>query len=225
MQSKLGLDSQKISHAKQIAKNIAGDVQNFVDGYTTVTVERTVCRLLGIDGVDANGVPLPNVVVDHLKNNGILGEGIMFWLGNTMINTGLTTQEIAESVAQDKLDISRQKINSRSEIEAVLQPIIKKTIERITERRHKREHFIETVGEGTKPYLYVIVATGNIYEDVVQAQAAARQGADIIAVIRTTGQSLLDYVPYGATTEGFGGTFATQENFRIMRKALDEVGE
>ena len=32
-------------------------------------------------------------------------------------------------------------------------------------------------------------------------------------------------MPYGATTEGFGGTFATQENFRIMRKALDEVGE
>ncbi|MDF2531981.1 MAG: D-lysine 5,6-aminomutase subunit alpha, partial [Clostridia bacterium] len=29
----------------------------------------------------------------------------------------------------------------------------------------------------------------------------------------------------GATTEGFGGTYATQENFRIMRKALDEVGE
>ena len=84
---------------------------------------------------------------------------------------------------------------------------------------------MNTIGEGPKPYLYVIVATGNIYEDVVQAQAAARQGADIIAVIRTTGQSLLDYVPYGATTEGFGGTFATQENFRIMRKALDEVSE
>jgi beta-lysine 5,6-aminomutase alpha subunit len=71
----------------------------------------------------------------------------------------------------------------------------------------------------------VIVATGNIYEDVIQAEAAARQGADVIAVIRTTGQSLLDYVPYGATTEGFGGTFATQENFRIMRSALDKVGE
>ena len=46
----------------------------------------------------------------------------------------------------------------------------------------------------------------------------------MIAVIRTTGQSLLDYVPYGATTEGFGGTYATQENFRLMRAALDEVG-
>jgi beta-lysine 5,6-aminomutase alpha subunit len=32
-------------------------------------------------------------------------------------------------------------------------------------------------------------------------------------------------VPYGATTEGFGGTYATQENFKLMREALDEVGE
>ena len=59
----------------------------------------------------------------------------------------------------------------------------------------------------------------------MQATAAARQGADVIAVIRTTGQSLLDYVPYGATTEGFGGTYATQENFRLMREAMDKVGE
>ena len=57
---------------------------------------------------------------------------------------------------------------------------------------------------------FILSVISRTYEDVVQAQAGARQGADIIAVIRTTGQSLLDYVPYGATTEGFGGTFATQ---------------
>ena len=45
----------------------------------------------------------------------------------------------------------------------------------------------------------------------------------MVAVIRSTGQSLLDYVPFGATTEGFAGTYATQENFRLMRAALDEV--
>ena len=72
------------------------------------------------------------------------------------------------------------------------------------------------------PWKYVIVATGNIHDDVEQAKAAAEQGADVIAVIRSTAQSLLDYVPHGATTEGFGGTYATQENFRIMREALDE---
>ena len=52
------------------------------------------------------------------------------------------------------------------------------------------------------PWIYLIVATGDIYEDIPQAQAAAREGADVIAVIRSTGQSLLDYVPEGATREG-----------------------
>ena len=72
------------------------------------------------------------------------------------------------------------------------------------------------------PWIYLIVATGDIMEDIPQAQQAAREGADVIAVIRSTGQSLLDYVPEGATREGFAGTYATQENFRLMRAALDE---
>jgi beta-lysine 5,6-aminomutase alpha subunit len=67
------------------------------------------------------------------------------------------------------------------------------------------------------------VATGDIYEDIPQAQAAAREGADVVAVIRSTGQSLLDYVPEGATRQGYAGTYATQENFRLMRAALDDV--
>ena len=137
----------------------------------------------------------------------------------------MNPQQIAEKVAVGELDITTLPVHPTDKIKAALKPHVDASIKRISDRRAKKENYLNTIGEGPKPYLYVIVATGNIYEDVVQAQAAARQGADIIAVIRTTGQSLLDYVPYGATTEGFGGTFATQENFRIMRKALDEVGE
>lgn len=225
MQSKLGLDEKKIVHAKGLATRIADDVQQFVDQYTTVAVERTLCRLMGIDGIDANQVPLPNVIVDKLKSDGVLSEGVLYYIANAMINTGLNPQQIAEQVAEGKLDITKVPASSKAEIDAVLEPVINASLDRIRTRRQRRENYLNTIGEGPRPYLYVIVATGNIYEDVVQAQAAARQGADIIAVIRTTGQSLLDYVPYGATTEGFGGTFATQENFRIMRKALDEVGE
>ena len=221
--SKLGLDFDKVHKARQYASGIAADVQNFVGTYTTVAVERTLCRLIGIDGIDANEVPLPNVVVDDLKLKGLLGEGVMFYIGNAMVATGLTPQQIAEQVAGSQLDITRLPIHTAEQIDLALQPYISQSIARIKGNRQRRENYINTIGEGAKPYIYVIVATGNIYEDVVQAQAAARQGADIIAVIRTTGQSLLDYVPFGATTEGFGGTYATQENFRIMRKALDEV--
>lgn len=223
--SKLGLDFEKVAKARKLAKNIADDVQGFVEQYTTVAVERTLCRLIGIDGIDDNQVPLPNVVVDTLKDAGVLGEGVLFFIANAMIATGKKPQEIAELVAKGELDLTKVVTRDSKQIADALQPIIDENINKIRARRARREQYLNTIGEGPKPYLYIIVATGNIYEDVVQAQAGARQGADVIAVIRTTGQSLLDYVPYGATTEGFGGTFATQENFRIMRKALDEVGE
>ena len=222
--SKLGLDFSKVDRAKKCARHIAVNVQRFVNDYTTVTVERTLCRLIGIDGVDENQVPLPNVVVEAIKEAGRLPDGALHLLANAMNATKLTPQKIAEEVAVDAIDLSAYPPCSFEEASYILKPFVDKGIERINTNRQRREEMIATIGEGAKPYIYVIVATGNIYEDVVQAQAAARQGADIIAVIRTTGQSLLDYVPYGATTEGFGGTYATQENFRIMRQALDEVG-
>lgn len=225
MQSKLGLDFKKVEHARSLARNIAENVQSFVDSYTTVAVERTLCRLMGIDNVDDNQVPLPNVVVEELKGKGVLNQGVLFYLGNAMIQTGLSPQQIAEGVAAGKINLVQMEIADKKRIEEVLQPVINDSLKKIRTRRERRNEYLRTIGEGPKPYIYVIVATGNIYEDVVQAEAAARQGADIIAIIRTTGQSLLDYVPYGATTEGFGGTFATQENFRIMRAALDKVGE
>lgn len=224
-QSKLGLDFGQVEKAKGSAKSIALDVQQFVDNYTTVAVERTLARLLGVDGIDHNEVPLPNVLVDEIKEKGLLGQGVIFMVANAIVETGWSPQQIAEKVAEGAYDFSKTPIASETARHQALAPYIEASIQKIKTRRERRENYIQTIGEGPRPYLYVIVATGNIFEDVVQAQAAARQGADIIAVIRTTGQSLLDYVPYGATTEGFGGTIATQENFRIMREALDQVGE
>lgn len=226
VKSKLNLDFNLVESARQHAKEVALDMQGFIDQHTTVSVERTVARLLGVDGVDSIDRPLPNVLVDHIKENGGLKTGISFWLGNALVEyPEKTPQEIAEMVSEGEINLTELKIHKKEAIEEKIYSIAQKTTNRIKKNREKREDFIENVGEGARPYLYVIVATGNIYEDAIQAKAAARQGADIIAVIRTTAQSLLDYVPYGATTEGFGGTYATQENFRIMREALDEVAE
>ena len=225
MKSKLNLDPKIIESARLCAAGIAADMQKFIDRHTTVSTERTVVRLLGIDGVDDVDTPLPNVVVDAIKDGGGLPRGAAYWIGNAMIPTGLSPQEIAEKVAAGELDLMKWPLATVEEAQEKLLPVVTDTLNKIKAQREKREHYLNTLGEGKQPYLYVIVATGNIYEDIVQAKAAAKQGADIIAVIRTTAQSLLDYVPYGPTTEGFGGTYATQENFRLMRKALDEVGE
>ena len=225
MESKLNLNPELIDSARSAAGRIADTVQEFIDKNTTVTVERTIARLMGVDGVDEIEKPLPNVLVDNIKEGGGLSRGAAFWIGNAMVNTGKTPQEIAEKISAGEIDITKLPIADENKIMEAVYETAKQMVERIKNNRAKRDNYLNTIGEGKKPYIYVIVATGNIYEDVIQAQAAAKQGADIIAVIRTTAQSLLDYVPYGPTTEGFGGTFATQENFKIMRKALDEVGE
>lgn len=225
MESKLNLNTELVDKARASARRIAEDTQDFIDLHTTVTVERTVCRLLGIDGVNELEVPLPNVVVDHLVDKGLLAGGAAYYIGNAVAETGMDPQQIAEAIDAGSLDLSAVAAHSIDEIRNAIMPIANATVERISKNVAKRNEYLNEFGDKTDPYLYVIVATGNIYEDITQAKAAAKQGADIIAVIRTTGQSLLDYVPYGATTEGFGGTYATQENFRLMRAALDEVGE
>ncbi len=223
--AKLNLDNSITIEARKSASKIANQMQNFIYSYTTVSVERTVCRILGIDGVNDFGVPLPNVVVNNIKKGQGLGMGAAIFIGNAMIHTNLTPQKIAEQIANKNLDLTKIPMHDLFEIKLKVDLVSKEMLEKIKITKKAREDFLAKYGDKEGPLLYVIVATGNIYEDVTQAVAAAKQGADVIAVIRTTGQSLLDYVPYGATTEGFGGTYATQENFRIMREALDNVGE
>lgn len=222
---RLNIDQSIVDESREAARKIADSVQDFIEEHTTTATERTVLRLFMVDGMDEIGKPYPNVVVDNIKDNGGLGEGAAYWMGNAMLETGKTPQEIAEAISKGELDITKLPLHSDKEVRDIIQPIAEATVERVAKNRAKRDEYLRTIGEGPQPYIYLIVATGNIYEDIIQARAAALQGADIIAVIRTTGQSLLDYVPFGATTEGFGGTYATQENFRLMRAALDEVGE
>ena len=91
---------------------------------------------MGIDGVDESDVPLPNVVVDAIKDKGVLGEGILFFIANAMIQTGLNPQQIAEKVAKGELDITKVVTRDQKQIAATLQPVIDESLTRI--RTHRR---------------------------------------------------------------------------------------
>ena len=221
--NKLSLNNNIISSCRKYAKSIAKDVQNYINKHSTVSVERTVLRLLGIYGVDKFDVPIVNRLVDDIKQNGDLSLGVSIYIASALKTTNKKLNNFIEDYLENQNSLTNYKLVKKSEVDKILQPYYKKCLTIIKQNRELRSNLINKYGE-RKTELYVIVATGNIDEDVLQAQEAARAGADIVAVIRSTGQSLLDYVPYGKTTEGFGGTYATQENFKIMRRALDEVG-
>lgn len=225
MKDKIKINDELLSCSRSAAVRIADKVMDLIGNMTTASVERTVARLMGIDGIDSQGIPLPNVIVDQLTKNRKLSDGVFYWISNAMIETGKTPQEIAMEVGSGNILITDFPEHSPDEIRSATESLIRENISRLDETAEERRKKQAQFPLGPSPLLYVIVATGNIYEDIVQAKAAAKQGADIIAVIRSTAQSLLDYVPFGPTTEGFGGTYATQENFRIMREALDEMAE
>jgi beta-lysine 5,6-aminomutase alpha subunit len=221
----LPIDSSVVNECRALAGDIAGAVQRFIDAHTTVSIERTVLRAYGIDGADADGVPLVNRCVDRYLAAGALDHGIAWWLGRALARGAADPQEAAEELAYGgDLDTGSDG-PTRDEVLAALAPHTAAALERLDRARDKRLSDRARLGTGPRPWKYVIVATGNIYDDADQARAAAQAGADVIAVIRSTAQSLIDYVPYGATTEGFGGTWATQENFKIVRSALDDEQE
>lgn len=231
--ARVPMDEAKVARCRELADAIASDVQQFIDAHTTVGVERVTLRALGVEGIDDQGVPLVNRLVDRLRAAGGLADGVCAAIGLSMARHGGTVQEAAERLAygpelESLADAVRPPLSpeDRASAERALASVVDAALARIDGARRDKEALRAkhpTTAQPGTPLKYVIVATGNIYDDAVQAKGAAYSGADIVAVIRATAQSLLDYVPDGATTEGYGGTFATQANFAIIRRALDEA--
>jgi beta-lysine 5,6-aminomutase alpha subunit len=219
------LDNEQIQRVKALADQIAQQTQEFVARHSSVSVERTILRLYGVDGVDDKGTPLPNRIVEILQEKGEIARGVSKAFAGAMLESGRDAQSTAELIVSGKLNFGDLSQHSPGDILEKEKELCQTAVAALDWTRNRKKEKRQKYGDPPNPWKYLIVATGNIYEDRTQASAAAMAGADIIAVIRSTAQSLLDYVPYGPTTEGFGGTFATQENFKIMREALDIASE
>jgi beta-lysine 5,6-aminomutase alpha subunit len=98
MESKLDLDAGLVEACREAARAIADRMAAETADRTTLSVERSVARFLGVDGITELDVPLPNVLIEHVHDGGALGRGIAHWLGNAMVQTGRDAQQIAEAV-------------------------------------------------------------------------------------------------------------------------------
>ena len=220
----LNIDRERVDRCRELAAAIVAPVESFIAAHSTVSVERAVLRLLGVDGVTPQEVPVPNVILDTLpEHEGRRGVAMAF--GKALAETGLDPVALGESIGLRHVSLEQFAATPEAAARGALRPHVEAALARIEIQRDERARRLTRFPQLPAPLLYVIVASGNIYEDRTAAVAAAEAGAQVVAVIRSTGQSLLDFVPFGPTTEGFGGTYATQANFRIMRAALDEIAE
>jgi beta-lysine 5,6-aminomutase alpha subunit len=225
----LDLDPDVVAGARELAARAAEPVVRIAKAHTTVAVERATLRLAGITGADsthrAGDVPWVNRVVDTVREHCGLEHGVVLPAFHALREHDLgSLTELAEATAAGQIQYRIPAGRDAERAARAGRVAVAKGMRAVDRNRAQRDRLVDKYGNPPRrPWIYLIVATGDIDEDVVQAASAARAGADIIAVIRSTGQSLLDYVPEGATHHGFAGTYATQENFRIMRAAMDEV--
>ncbi len=225
--ARLDLDPAVVRRARTLARRAGRPVVRLAQQHTTVSVERATLRLAGLGGADHERVPWVNHLVQAVRDQVGLEHGVTTPVWDALRRAEaddlltLAQKSAAGSVSFRQptgCDLTAARRAARSAVATGI-----RTIDR---QRAARERLVRRLGDPPqRPWVYLIVATGDIDEDIPQAQAAAREGADVIAVIRSTGQSLLDYVPEGATHEGYAGTYATQENFRLMRAALDETSK
>ncbi|WP_460819215.1 lysine 5,6-aminomutase subunit alpha [Nocardioides korecus] len=224
MDRKLDLDPAAVARARGLAATVGQPIVDLARAHTTVSVERATLRLAGLSGADPDGTPWVNRLADAVRADVGLEHGLALpvWdaLGRGEAEDLLT---LAQKASAGSVRFRLPEGDRAREVRRAAHAQVAAGVRRVDERRVERERMVAEIGDAPRqPWIYLIVATGDIHEDIPQAQQAAREGADVIAVIRSTGQSLLDYVPEGATREGFAGTYATQENFRLMRAALDE---
>jgi beta-lysine 5,6-aminomutase alpha subunit len=221
----LDLDPAQVRRARTLARQVGRPIVDLARGHTTVSVERATLRLAGLDGADTEGTPWVNRLLDAVRGDVGLAHGVALPVWDALAQGQaedllMLAQKASAGSVRFRMPEGRARIQARS----AARKAVGAGIRTVDARRRERDRLIRRWGDApSKPWIYLIVATGDIHEDIPQAQAAAREGADVIAVIRSTGQSLLDFVPDGATREGFAGTYATQENFRLMRAALDET--
>jgi beta-lysine 5,6-aminomutase alpha subunit len=221
----LDLEPAVVHRARQLARKAGAPVVRIAKSHTTVSVERATLRLAGLSGADHDLVPWVNHLVSAVREQVGLEHGV-----TTPVYDALRRDEapdlltMAQKAASGSITFRIPEGRDATRAQADARRAVAHGIRTIDRQRAARERLVKRHGDpAQRPWIYLIVATGDIYEDIPQAQAAAREGADVIAVIRSTGQSLLDYVPEGATREGYAGTYATQENFRLMRAALDDT--
>jgi beta-lysine 5,6-aminomutase alpha subunit len=219
----LPLDPAVVARARALAARAAQPVVDLARSHTTVSVERATLRLAGLTGADPDGIPWVNRLADAVAEQTGIEHGIALPVFHALQDYPDLTR-LAHDAAAGGVRFALPEGPDADAARERATAAVRHGFDRVDASRRRRDELVAEIGDPPqRPWIYLIVATGDIYEDIPQAQAAAKAGADVIAVIRSTGQSLLDYVPEGATREGFAGTYATGENFRLMRAALDET--
>jgi beta-lysine 5,6-aminomutase alpha subunit len=173
---KLNLDPRAVRTARRLAAKAGRPVVDLARSHTTVSVERAVLRLAGVRGADSDGIPWVNRLVDAVVADVGLGHGVALPVFHAMRATGVDDVTVlAQKAAAGAV---RFDVPAAGKAEALAarraaRRAANDGLKVVDRRRAERDRMIKRYGDPQqRPWIYLIVATGDIYEDIPQAQAA-----------------------------------------------------
>jgi len=101
---RIKLDSKLVQRAKDLAEKITDDIQRIIDSHSTVSVERTILRLLGVEGTVNEGIPLVNAVVEKIKEKDLLQDGVC----RHVVNASMILEEDIQRTCEWKKTFSER---------------------------------------------------------------------------------------------------------------------
>ena len=169
----LSLDPAKVAACRALAAEITEKVLAVVRRHTTVSIERTVLRLHGFHDAGPRGVPLVNLAVDALHEKRLLGRGAAYWLGYALRRGATDPVSVVEKIVSlPQRPEPLPPVEERAMLDE-LRRDAKAAVDELRRRVRARNALKAELGVGPRPHKYLIVATGNIHDDVEQARAAA----------------------------------------------------
>ena len=88
MTGKLNLDPAVVAQARELARRVGEPVTKLARTHTTVSVERAVLRLAGLDGADQDGMPWVNRVANAVRETTGLEHGVALPVWDAMLTGG-----------------------------------------------------------------------------------------------------------------------------------------
>src|SRR5947209_4627878 len=154
----LKLDQALIDEARALASHIVAPVIDYIGMHTTVAIERTTLRLVGVDGVDEEDVPLPNRAVESALP--LLPGGILRPFVATMLQNNLDVQATAAALGRGELSLHEVRTENEflATVDSEATRLVQEGVSCIRTRRVERAAMVEELGNPPTPWLYVIVA-------------------------------------------------------------------
>ncbi|MGI8451431.1 MAG: lysine 5,6-aminomutase subunit alpha TIM-barrel domain-containing protein, partial [Streptosporangiaceae bacterium] len=173
MESRLRLDPAMVAEARELARVAGQPIVNLATRHTTVSVERAVLRLAGLEGADADGMPWVNRLAGSVRESTGLEHGVALPVWDALLAGGYPSlralaADAAAGAVKFRLPEGAHAAAARDAARAALA----QGFAVIDRRRAERDAIIKATADPAKPWIYLIVATGDIYEDIPQAQAA-----------------------------------------------------